>query len=119
VEETNQRQPVNVSASASQPLAQLSVRPGERLLFRHSRRNSLFIAGILSIALVLAGDVLMRSTAPAADPSNPSPEAGLALIGSFLVAVGSLPVGVVAWVNDDLRIGRKQRRRPATDDHRW
>jgi 4-amino-4-deoxy-L-arabinose transferase-like glycosyltransferase/DNA-binding beta-propeller fold protein YncE len=67
---------------------------------------------MLAIALAAAGEMLLRTT-PAAPAAPPDPatatNTGMATLGSVLVGVAMLLVGLVAWVNDGLPFGQRKR----------
>jgi hypothetical protein len=106
VEQTDELKQANISSVSQQ------VAPYEAQVREHSRlgllwRYRVFIAGILSFGLALAGEILMRAPAQV-DGAPPPATPSLAWLSSLLVAAAALLVGVVAWVNDGFRIGRNR-----------
>ncbi len=108
MEQTDQLQQAPVQAPASQEGVQAGALTGlrNRFLPHLIRRYRVFVAGILAIVMALAGEILMRSPASGYASNSPvSSGPSLTWLGSLLVALAALLVGLVAWVNDTFRTG--------------
>ena len=77
-------------------------------MLRFLWRYRVLIAGTFAIGLALAGEAVLRSV-PAPVPGQNPPTLStptLAWLGNLLLGLAALLVGLVAWVNDGIRVGR-------------
>jgi cytochrome bd-type quinol oxidase subunit 1 len=66
------------------------IRTSLRLLWRYR----VFVAGMLAIALAIAGEIMMRT------PASPGAQNGWVAVGTLFMAIAALLVGLVAWVDE-------------------